>query len=67
LVPLNAILTGVVGGGAMLVSWNTERGEDFVKAGMPVWILGVVWIVRMQLRPVNVAELAKLRYNYRGA
>jgi hypothetical protein len=64
-VVLNVVLTGVVGGGAVLADW--AGGRDVGVAGLPLGILLFVVLVRTLLRPVDVGGLARLKYDYKGA
>ncbi|KAK5171448.1 uncharacterized protein LTR77_004592 [Saxophila tyrrhenica] len=66
LVYLNAALAGLLLLAATL-SWRKGLGDDAWREALPAVILGLTLFVRQQLAPLDLEDLQKARYEYKGA
>ncbi|KAK4549884.1 hypothetical protein LTR36_005185 [Oleoguttula mirabilis] len=66
LVWLNAGLAGLLLLAAA-VSWRKGAGEDAWREALPAMILAMTLFARQQLAPLDLEELQKAKYNYKGA
>ncbi|OCK83627.1 hypothetical protein K432DRAFT_423215 [Lepidopterella palustris CBS 459.81] len=66
IVPVNAVLCAILA----VQEWVNGRGWRVGMAGggyVPAFVFLVILFARTQLRPVDISELERLRYRYKGA
>ncbi|TKA23467.1 hypothetical protein B0A50_07494 [Salinomyces thailandicus] len=66
LVVLDAALAGVLVL-ASVVSWRKGAQEDAWREVLPAVIMGLIMFARQQLAPVDIAQLQRAQYDYKGA
>ncbi|KAK3722791.1 hypothetical protein LTR37_002363 [Vermiconidia calcicola] len=66
LVYLNAALAGLLLVASAL-SWRRGLGEDAWREALPAIIFSLMMFVRQQLAPLDLEELQKARYDFKGA
>lgn len=66
LVHLNAALAGLLLLAAA-VSWRKGAGEDAWREALPAIVLAMTVFARQQLAPLDLEELQKAKYDYKGA
>ena len=52
---------------AAAVSWRKHRTADAWREALPAMILGMAMFARQQLAPLDLEELQKAKYDYKGA
>lgn len=66
MIPLNSLLAGILLVAAV-VSWRKGAAQDAYREAFPAVVLLITLFVRQQLAPLDLEELQRARYEYKGA